>query len=85
MSKSRELLLYTTLGCGLCEKAKVEIWPQLELFNLRLREVDIAEDEALMERFSIRIPVVGLGDLGDVCGWPFDQRQLRIWLEARLD
>ncbi|WP_444943992.1 glutaredoxin family protein [Microbulbifer sp. ZKSA006] len=80
----RELLLYTTLGCGLCEKAKVEIWPALEKFDLRLREVDIAEEEALMERFSIRIPVVGLGDLDDVCGWPFDREQLQDWLAARL-
>ncbi|WHI46663.1 glutaredoxin family protein [Microbulbifer sp. VAAF005] len=84
MSDIKELLLYTTLGCGLCEKAKIEIWPALEKFNLRLREVDIAEDEALMERFSICIPVVGLGDPDDVCGWPFDQVQLQEWLKERL-
>ncbi|MFC6635548.1 glutaredoxin family protein [Microbulbifer taiwanensis] len=81
---SRELILYTTLGCGLCEKAKVEIWPQLQEFQLRLREVDIAEDPQLLERFSLRIPVVGLGDPDDVCPWPFDSAQLDGWLRQRL-
>ncbi|SDK23405.1 glutaredoxin family protein [Microbulbifer yueqingensis] len=79
----RDLLLYTTLGCTLCEKAKPEIWPVLEEFGLRLREVDIAGDPALEREFGMRIPVVGLGDPGDVCGWPFDTGVLRGWLEAR--
>ncbi|MCX2800417.1 glutaredoxin family protein [Microbulbifer thermotolerans] len=76
----RELILYTTLGCSLCEKAKVEIWPLLEQFQLRLREVDIADDPLLMERLSTRIPAVGLGDPNQVCCWPFDSAQLREWL-----
>ena len=79
-----ELILYTTLGCSLCEKAKVEIWPQLSHFDLRLREVDIADDPQLLERFAVRIPLVGLGNPDDVCGWPFDSSQLAEWLEARL-
>lgn len=81
---SRELILYTTLGCSLCEKAKLEIWPQLEHFQLRLREVDIADDPQLLERLATRIPVVGLGDPDDVCAWPFDQLQLAEWLRRRL-
>ena len=78
------LILYTTLGCGLCEKAKVEIWPVLEQFHLRLREVDIAGDPQLLERFATRIPVVGLGDPDDVCAWPFGRAQLEAWLRVRL-
>lgn len=80
---SRELILYTTLGCSLCEKAKLEIWPVLEQFQLRLREVDIAEDPELMERFSTRIPVVGLGDSDVVCDWPFTSAQLKEWLRCQ--
>ncbi|KUJ84895.1 glutaredoxin family protein [Microbulbifer flavimaris] len=81
---ARQLILYTTLGCTLCEKAKPEIWPVLEVFGLRLKQVDIAEDEGLMARFATSIPVVGLGDPTDVCVWPFDQAQLADWLSARL-
>lgn len=80
----RELILYTTLGCSLCEKAKLEIWPVLEQSQLRLREVDIAEDPQLLERFGTRIPVVGLGDPDDTCPWPFDSAHLGDWLRQRL-
>ncbi|WP_250462501.1 glutaredoxin family protein [Microbulbifer litoralis] len=79
-----ELILYTTLGCSLCEKAKPEIWPVLESRGLRLREVDIAGDADLEARFGMRIPVVGLGDPDDVCAWPFDRDQLADWLSRRL-
>ncbi|MEX2962126.1 glutaredoxin family protein [Microbulbifer sp. TYP-18] len=81
---ARPLLLYTTLGCSLCEKAKAEIWPLLKPFDLSLQEVDIADDALLLERFATQIPVVGLGDPDDVCPWPFDGEQLRHWLDNRL-
>ncbi|MBN8431767.1 glutaredoxin family protein [Microbulbifer salipaludis] len=81
----RALILYTTLGCSLCEKAKVEIWPQLEAFQLRLASVDIADDEELSRRFGWSIPVVGLGDVDDVLCWPFSSHELEEWLRARLD
>ncbi|WP_237064755.1 glutaredoxin family protein [Microbulbifer guangxiensis] len=79
-----ELILYTTLGCTLCEKAKPEIWPVVEAFDLRLKQVDIADDEQLMQRFATSIPAVGLGDPGDVCLWPFDQARLAEWISERL-
>ncbi|WP_323844056.1 glutaredoxin family protein [Microbulbifer magnicolonia] len=81
---ARKLYLYTTLGCSLCEKAKLEIWPQLEQFRLQLQEVDIAEDPELLEHFATQIPVVGLGDPRDVCIWPFDRAQLNDWLRQRI-
>ncbi|MBB5210580.1 glutaredoxin family protein [Microbulbifer hydrolyticus] len=80
----RALILYTTLGCSLCEKAKVEIWPQLEKFQLRLQSVDIAEDEQLSRLFGWSIPVVGLGDTDDVICWPFTASELEQWLQTRL-
>ncbi|WP_299944093.1 glutaredoxin family protein [uncultured Microbulbifer sp.] len=84
MKGATELILYTTLGCSLCEKAKVEIWPLLPRFGLRLREVDIADDDQLLERFRLMIPAVGLGDPEEVCPWPFDRSQLQAWLAERL-
>ncbi|WP_445366177.1 glutaredoxin family protein [Microbulbifer sp. ANSA001] len=84
MSASAELMLYTTLGCTLCEKAKLEIWPLLKQYGLRLKEVDIADDDELFERFHLSIPVVGLGNPDDVRAWPFSQSQLDEWLAQRL-
>ncbi|WP_226704456.1 glutaredoxin family protein [Microbulbifer elongatus] len=81
---AQNLILYTTLGCSLCEKAKVEIWPQLEQFQLQLQSVDIADDEQLTRLFGWSIPVVGLGDTSDVLCWPFTAHELEEWLRARL-
>ena len=79
----RDLILYTTLGCSLCEKAKVEIWPLLDKHQLRLTPVDIADDEDLNRLFGWSIPVVGLGATDDVLCWPFTSEELDVWLAAR--
>lgn len=77
----RELILYTTLGCHLCEQAKDVIWPQLTQCGYRLREVDIADDVALVERYGVRIPVVYRADLDADLGWPFDGPALAQFLQ----
>ncbi|MFD1217787.1 glutaredoxin family protein [Microbulbifer celer] len=81
---SSALMFYTTLGCSLCEKAKPAIWPVLETFGLQLQPVDIAEDEQLSTLFGWSIPVVGLGNTGDVLCWPFTSSELEAWLRERL-
>jgi len=81
---SRPLVFYTTLGCSLCEKAKPEVWPLLDQFGLTFTPVDIADDDHLSELFGWSIPVVGLGDTGDVLCWPFTTSELKVWLEARV-
>ncbi|WGL17271.1 glutaredoxin family protein [Microbulbifer bruguierae] len=80
----RKLIFYTTLGCSLCEKAKVEIWPLLEKYQLTLQPVDIADDEQLSRLFGWSIPVVGLGVIEDVLCWPFAREELDHWLSERL-
>ncbi len=77
----RDLVLYTTLGCHLCDQAKDVIWPCLEVFSYRLVEVDIAEDATLVERYGVRIPVVYRSDLDEELGWPFDAQSLSEFLQ----
>lgn len=67
----RALILYTTLGCHLCERAKDELWPVLTHFGWRLEEVDIADSDGLMSRYGTRIPVVARADNHAELGWPF--------------
>lgn len=81
---AQSLVFYTTLGCTLCEKAKVELWPLLTKYQLQFAPVDIADDERLSELFGWSIPVVGLGDTGDVLCWPFTGAELDVWLADRL-
>jgi len=72
----RTLYLYTTLGCHLCDDAKVLAWPVLQHFDCRLQEVEIADDEQLVEHYGIRIPVIRCEASGKELGWPFTQEQL---------
>lgn len=76
------LLLYTTLGCHLCEQAKQIMWPVLMHYGYRLESIDIADSEALVERYGIRIPVVARADNGTELGWPFDAQMLADLLSS---
>lgn len=79
-----ELVLYHTLGCHLCELAKEQVEPLLEYYRLVLKEVDIADDSALLERYGIRIPVIRLAGSSCELGWPFDSNDVHTFLEAAL-
>ena len=56
-----EVTLYSRAGCHLCEEAKTAIAPLLREFRATLREIDIAGDATLVERFGCDIPVIYIG------------------------
>lgn len=80
--RQNTLILYTTLGCHLCEHAKDRLWPVLSSGEWRLEEVDIADSDDLVERYGVRIPVVVRADSRSELGWPFDEQQLEQWLSG---
>jgi len=57
----REVTLYTRPGCHLCEDAKNALVPLLREFGAVLREVNIADDALLEERYGHDIPVIFIG------------------------
>lgn len=65
-----ELIMYTTVGCHLCEQAEAILRNEFGRFNLQL--VDIAESEVLVTRYGLRIPVIKIGTADAELGWPFD-------------
>jgi len=71
-------VLYSTVGCHLCEQAQ-----QLcsEVLGQAVPEVDISTDNALLERYGIRIPVLQRLDTGAELGWPFDADAIMQFLE----
>lgn len=77
-----ELLLYTTAGCHLCEQAKTVLWPVVSQFQLSLREVDIAENDEMIARYGLRIPVVARTDGGEELDWPFTTEQVARLMHA---
>ncbi|AJO79829.1 MULTISPECIES: glutaredoxin family protein [Pseudomonas] len=74
-----ECQLFGTLGCHLCELAEAELMPLVE-HGLMVELVDIAEDESLLEAYSLRIPVLRRVDNGAELGWPFDAEQVVAFL-----
>lgn len=76
-----ELVLYGTSGCHLCDLAEQELllwvaqgW-QVEL-------IDIAEDDELLDLFSLMIPVLQHRASGRLLNWPFDAAILHTFLSA---
>ena len=65
------LILYTTLGCHLCEEAKALLKPLLANGDWQLQQVDIADDNDLMKAYGIRIPVLAIPAFGSELDWPF--------------
>ena len=76
-----QVLLYTTLGCHLCELAAGLAGPVCEQSGYELIPVEIADSEGLIERYGVRIPVIAVSGYGPELGWPFDSGQLRAYLD----
>ena len=66
------LILYTTAGCHLCELANAILQTLASQYQLAIIATEIGDDDDLVERYGIRIPVVQFADNTDI-GWPFDQ------------
>ena len=68
------LILYTTVGCHLCEHAELvlqEFAAQPTAPQFDLDEMDISTDEHLVELYGIRIPVLKNPANEKEVGWPF--------------
>jgi len=66
------LILYGTEGCHLCEDAQAV----LADIGLAWQGIDIAEDDALLARYDIRIPVLARQDNGAELNWPFGREDV---------
>lgn len=86
MPENLHLTLFTTAGCHLCHKALALLEPwtshQQAEQNITLALIDIAEDESLMARYGVSIPVVASAK-GAELGWPFTAEELANWLEQQ--
>lgn len=74
-----ECQLFSTLGCHLCEVAEAVLMPFVDR-GLLVELVDIADSEALFERYGLVIPVLRRCDTGAELAWPFDADQVAAFL-----
>lgn len=66
------VVLYTTAGCHLCDRANDILLALPSHYKLEIIATEIGDDDDLVERYGIRIPVVQFSD-GSEMGWPFEQ------------
>ncbi|WP_027967235.1 glutaredoxin family protein [Halomonas halocynthiae] len=75
------LRLYTTLGCHLC--SELGTWlERLANQPLTLERVEISDDEALVQRYGVRIPVLA-DEQGQELERGFEPVRLAQWLAER--
>lgn len=68
---TREIVLYHTRGCHLCELAEALVMPLVAQRGWTLTRVDIADCDELVARYGTRIPVVYDAGRAIDLGWPF--------------
>ena len=75
----KQLTLYSTSNCHLCELAYALLMPLADGFKLTV--IDIADDEALLAQYGLRIPVLHRNDSKTELNWPFNQADIVEYLK----
>jgi hypothetical protein len=75
-----QVLLYTTLGCHLCDDAMAIVQPILDKEGWKVSLVEIADSPELVDKYGIRIPVLARVDNQDEIGWPFGVEEIELLL-----
>lgn len=83
MSEKKQIILYHTLGCHLCDQALALCAQTIhaEQLNLYIETVDIVHDDKLISRYGEQIPVLQRGD-GETLSYPFAAKTLADWLKS---
>ena len=96
MCKTKELnkedkvfILYSTLGCHLCEQAELMLNGLIPLVPssygaCQIKVIDIANNDRLVSDYGIRIPVLVNQCTGAELAWPFDDEMVEEFLRCSL-
>ncbi|QEM81140.1 glutaredoxin family protein [Halomonas binhaiensis] len=89
------LVLYTTLGCHLCERMEALVVALADP-KLQIEPVEIADDASLLARYGERIPVLcavsctqqvhneqAVSDPSETLEGRVEARDIAVWLAAR--
>jgi hypothetical protein len=76
---TKQLILYSTAHCHLCELAHSLLMNFIDEFALEI--IDIAEDETLLDEYSLRIPVLQRIDTKIELNWPFNTADINKFLK----
>ncbi|GEN28227.1 hypothetical protein HVA01_18730 [Halovibrio variabilis] len=76
-----QLSLYTTMGCHLCSQLEALV-AALANQKVWLHHIEISDDDALVERYGVRIPVL-VDSRGNELDRGFEPERLSVWLRER--
>jgi hypothetical protein len=77
-----QLQLLGTVGCHLCDEAEQVLLASLDLYSVQVEVVDIAESDALFDRFGIRIPVLRHESSNTCLDWPFADAEVAHFVQG---
>jgi hypothetical protein len=75
---TKQLYLYSTSHCHLCDLAHTLIMQVSDSIEVTL--IDIADDEALLAEYGLRIPVLKRTDTNTELNWPFNLADISKFL-----
>lgn len=79
-TQQSDFYLYHTSACHLCEEAEKIIYTVAQQLDLSYMKIDIADDDDLLDKYGIRIPVLFYVKNQAELGWPFDAEQARQFM-----
>jgi len=76
------LMLYTTSHCHLCEQAEALLTNLAKQYAFHWLTTEISDDDDLIEKYGIRIPVIQRIDNQSEVNWPFTENDIVMLIKA---
>jgi len=77
-----QLVLYTTSHCHLCEQALELLIRLKKQHAINWITKEISDDDDLIEKYGIRIPVIQRIDNQSELNWPFSENDIVMLIKA---
>lgn len=78
-----QYILYGTSACYLCELAETMIIHASQAHGIGYEYIDIAENEILLEKYGITIPVFKCIESRQELNWPFTKVMLKSFIDRQ--
>jgi len=78
----KQLVLYTTSHCHLCEQAEAMLIGLKSQYAINWQPLEISDDDDLTKKYGIRIPVIARMDNQAELNWPFTENDIVMFIKA---
>lgn len=79
----KRFILYGTSACHLCEDAEILLNNTFQSIRISYAKKDIAEDDALLQKYGLTIPVLSCLETGKELNWPFNKQSLTAFINRQ--